>query len=389
MSKRDQRSPNSVRAAPTAKHAHPLPTEWLALAALVALSLALFSNTLDNKLVYDDLEAITKNEAAHGLRNTVRIFTTPSWWSSHETIVTHWRPLTTWTYAVNYSAHGLEPAGYHVVNNVLHGVASWLLFLVLTSSGLMTLPALFVAVLFVLHPAHVEAVAWVNCRADLLAGLFMLASLLAHIRGRAALSVIAFALAGMAKETGFMTPFVLLAWDGLIGRQMDDDEGNQARGKARLGEYLAHASLLIAFLLIRSHFVGGAAEATVSKMASPLAGGADFPTRLLTGCYVIARYVWLLLWPAELSVDYGPDAITRVVSFADARGLLGLSVVTGFIAATIASARRFPHVSFALALAMIVIAPAANIVFPVGTIMAERLLYLPALAVCVPLGLWL
>jgi hypothetical protein len=97
---------------------------WWPLIGLVLFSLAINWNTLQNDLVYDDHEAITNNEAAHGLDNTGLIFTTPSWWSSSVTYVRHYRPATTWTYALNYSLHGLEPLGYHLLNNILHGLGT-------------------------------------------------------------------------------------------------------------------------------------------------------------------------------------------------------------------------------------------------------------------------
>jgi hypothetical protein len=365
---------------------------------LLAFSLILNLNTVHNDFVYDDHEAITNNEAAHGLANTKLIFTTPSWWSASVTYVRHYRPVTTWTYALNYSLHGLEPLGYHLFNNILHGLVSGLVYLVLVVSGVALAPSLMAAALFLVHPVHVEAVAWVNCRADILAGGCMLLSLFFHImaqeaeRKRAVLvvgSFVAFILAGLSKETGFMTPFVLLAWDVVVRDRVDV---RKTWGRLRTSdwkEYLPHIIILGVFIWSRAEFVGGAAEATVSKMASPL-GEAGFFQRLFTGSYVIARYIWLLLFPVRLSVDYSPKEISLVNSFFDLRALLGLGILMAYGATVLLTLRRSRHVSFLLLVAAIILAPGANILFPVGTIMAERLLYLPALAVCVPLamGLW-
>ncbi len=401
-----QTQPRSVKAAGESASSHPKsappqvsPATFLSLLALLVLSLVINANNVPNELVYDDYDAIVNNEAAHGLGNTRLIFSTPSWWSASVTYVRHYRPLTTWTYALNYSLHGLKPDGYHLANNVLHGLVAWLVYLVLASSGVEIGAAFIAAVLFLTHPIHVEAVAWANCRADILAGGFILLALLCHIHAIAATGkrrtallaggLVSAVLAGLAKETGFMAPFVVLAWDFLLR-----DNASLRRAWTRLRsdagmEYGLYLLVLVGLVWSRAHLVGGATEATVSKMASPL-GGAGFVDRLLTGSYVMARYVGLLLWPAKLSVDYSPDQITRVSSLADPRAWLGLGVLVACGVGIVVTARRSPIVCFALVTALVVFAPASNIPFAIGTIMAERLMYLPALALCVPLalGLW-
>lgn len=357
------------------------------LVVLVGLSLVVFANNLPNRFVYDDDPAIVQNEAAHGVGQLVRIFTTPSFWPPAEA-AHHYRPVTTFSFAVNYSLGTLDPAGYHYTNNLLHGLAAWVVYLVLVEAGLTTAAALLAAVLFVVHPVHVEAVSWVNGRTELLAGLFLMLAMLGHARGARGwwpgrlLAVLAFVLAAMSKETGFVYPGLALAWDALI----------TARGRWReflatlregWWEYLLCAGVLAAFAWHRTTFVGSATATIVTPMASPL-GGASFLPRLYTGAWVIARYLGLLIWPAELSVDYSPQAITRINSLLDPQALMGLAALVGYLVATVVAARRRPALGFVLVAAAIILAPAANILFPIGTIMAERLLYLPALAVLAP-----
>ncbi len=369
---------------------------WGAVLGFLILSMLLNINNIHNELVYDDHEAITNNENAHGVGNTGRIFTTPSWWSSSVTYVSHYRPMTTWSYAINYSLHGLAPEGYHLVNNALHGFVSALVFIVLTSSGIANPPALIAAIFFLAHPVHVEAVNWANCRADILAGGFILLSLLFHIKslqthGRrrnlyVAAGLLGFVLAGLSKETGFMTPFVVVIWDLVV---FDSMKRESIRRRFRGGawkEYGLYLLVLAIFVWSRTELVGGATEATVSKMASPL-GDAGFTQRFYTGSYVIVRYAWLLLWPAHLSVDYSPDEITMIRSLADPKTIAGLVFVLVYLVMMILSGKRSKVVGFSMAMAMIVFAPGANILFPVGTIMAERLMYLPVLAFCVPLSI--
>jgi Flp pilus assembly protein TadD len=370
------------------------PRSWIAVAGLCLIALALYAPNLSNDLVYDDHETVTNNEAAHGLENTVRIFTTPSWWSSQASYVRHYRPITTWSYALNYSLHGLRPEGYHLLNNLLHGLAGGTLFLVLAASGMGAVASGIAAVLFLAHPIHTEAVNWVNCRADILAGVFILGSLFFHVRSIAAtgirrvwligLELVSFLLAGLSKETGFMTPFVVLAWDLTVREGVSWKRTVRYLRADAWREYLCLCLVLVGLLSSRALLVGGTTEATVTEMASPL-GDATFPERLLTGSYVIWRYTMILAWPGTLSVDYSPNEIAAVTSLSDVRAMVGLGTVAAYLTLLVAVRRR-PVVCFSLAASAVVFAPGANIVFPVGTIMAERLMYLPVAAVTVPLA---
>ncbi len=365
------------------------------LAGFCILSLSLYSNNIGNRLVYDDHEVITNNEAVHGLRNTARIFTTASWWSSRASYVRHYRPLTTWSYALDYSVHGLDPRGYHLLNNLLHGVVCGILFLLLVGSGLPIPGATLSTLLFLTHPVHAEAVNWVNARADLLAGCFILLSVLFHAQAATAQgrrrvllvtgALVSFLLAGLSKESGFMAPFVVIAWDVIILSSASGGRWLRHVRSTAWPEYLAYAVLLLAFVVSRGWFVGGATEATVSPMASPLSD-AGLLQRFLTGTYVMARYAGLLLWPGGLSVDYSPAEITAVSSVTDGRALLGVAVVAACVVVAAFSRRHWPVSCFAMTAAAIVFTPVANVLFPVGTIMAERLMYLPLAALCVPLG---
>lgn len=368
-----------------------LPRCWI---ALLLLGLGVFANNLPNAFVYDDNPAVVENAAAQDLSQTVTIFTTASWWPANAD-ARHYRPLTTFTFALNGSLTGHEPGGYHLLSNLLHGLAAIALLAVLLRCGVGRPAACLSSAVFVVHPLHVEAVSWVNGRADVLAGLCLLLSLLAHIRGRQERSprwrtaaVMAFLAAGMAKETGYVTPFVLLAWDLLLGHDAPWLQRLKLACRDGWPEYLGHLLVLLFFAWARIELVGGATATTVTPMASPLVG-ATFGERLLTGSYVLARYLGLTLWPGPLSVDYSPDQITRLSSVADPRSLLGLTVLAGWAIATVWTARRAPRTAFWLVTAAVVMAPAANILFPIGTIQADRLMYLPLLAIVVPLGeLW-
>ncbi len=355
---------------------------------LVLLSLLVYANAIPNRLVYDDYPSIINNDLAHGVSHAKAIFSGPSWWPP-SMAAKHFRPLTTLTFAANYSLHGLNPVGYHLVNNILHGLVAWLLYLVLLVSGLSGWAALAAAVLFVTHPLHTEAVYWGVGRAEMMAVGFLLATLYCHARARSGGvpwrvgAVICFVLGALSKETGYLAPVVLLVWDLLVGGIVERPRRGFTR--AAVAEYAVYGLLLAGFAWHRSVVVGGATATLVTPMNSPLIG-ATGRERLLTGGYVISRYLGLLVWPATLSVDYSPNQITRVTQWADPRATAAVAALGFYALTTALLCWRHRVLGFVFVMVAIVFAPGSNLPFPVGTTMAERLMYLPCAVICVPLG---
>lgn len=136
------------------------------------------------------------------------------------TSVGHWHPLTWLSLMLDHCLFGLNPSGYHLVNLLLHVINTLLLFLVLYRMTKEIWPCAFVACLFAVHPLHVESVAWVTERKDVLSALFWMLSLGAYsyyVENRAwrryALVLLFFALGLLAKPMLVTLPFVLLLLD--------------------------------------------------------------------------------------------------------------------------------------------------------------------------------
>jgi tetratricopeptide (TPR) repeat protein len=132
----------------------------------------------------------------------------------------HWHPLTWLSLMLDYSLFGLNPMGYHLVNLLLHILYTVFLFLILRRMTRATWPSAFVAVLFAIHPLHVESVAWVTERKDVLSTFFWMLTLGAYNYyvqrrelKRYALVILFFALGLMSKPMLVTLPFVLLLLD--------------------------------------------------------------------------------------------------------------------------------------------------------------------------------
>jgi tetratricopeptide (TPR) repeat protein len=253
------------------------------------------------------------------------------------------------------------------------------------------IPALVLAALWGVHPVLTESVTNIVGRADLLGAFGVLAALHAHRKAldaaglRKAIWVGAIAVAvtlGMfSKESTIVVVAVLAIYDLTFGRT--------ASWKARMPSYLAVILPCLIFLYVRAPVLGGVATSAFPFGDNPLMG-ADFWTARLTAVKVIGRYLMLLVWPAQLSFDYSFNEIPLFgtgTGWENAKAILSLLVCLGALAAAIYCWRRSRAVFFAIAFFFATLSPTSNLIIRIGSIMAERFLYLPSLGFAV-LAVW-
>jgi len=183
---------------------------------LVLATLALYNPvTRAPFLNYDDSDYVTDNpQVRAGLRwNTVV-------WAFHTSEASNWHPITWLSHALDCQVFGLNPAGPHSINVLLHAANAVLLFLILESATGMAWRSLMVAALFALHPINVESVAWIAERKNVLSMFFFLLALAAYGwytrrpgMGRYLAVTLAFALGLMTKPQVITFPFALLLLD--------------------------------------------------------------------------------------------------------------------------------------------------------------------------------
>lgn len=188
---------------------------WITFFLLMAI-FAVYWQTVGHEFIsYDDTEYITENPA---ILQGLTISST--YWAFTTFHASNWHPLTWLSHLLDVELFGLNPAGHHLINIILHSVNSILLFLLLNRySGFLWRSAV-VAALFALHPLHVESVAWVAERKDLLSTLFWLLTLYLYAgyagkpgRARYFLLLATYALGLMAKPMLVTLPLVMLLLD--------------------------------------------------------------------------------------------------------------------------------------------------------------------------------
>jgi protein O-mannosyl-transferase len=213
-----------------------------------------------------------------------------------------WHPLTLLSYMLDWQLFGSNPAGYHLTNLIFHIANTLLLFLVLKRMTDAVWPSAFAAALFALHPLHVESVAWVSERKDVLSTFFWLLAMWAYLRyvkqpgiSRYLLILLVFALGLMAKPMLITLPFVFLLLDywplGRIGRF-------QWRIVYRLilekipFVALSVISSVIAYLAQQS----GGAVTQLAKLGLKI--------RIYNALISYVTYIEKMIWPSRLTVFY-------------------------------------------------------------------------------------
>ena len=321
-------------------------------------AVALYLPTVRYGFVQDDRAIIASNPAAHSVGAALRAFKDPYW--PRQTGAGLYRPVTVLSYAVDWTISGGRPGCMHVMNALWHGLATVLL-VILLARWLPPLGAAAAGFVFAWHPVHVEAVASVVGRAELLTAVGILASVLAARRGKWALAVLCATLAMFSKEHGVIAGVVIL-----LDHWLQPSE--ERRYPPAL--WVALAAVTLGFL-VAWFSIGWVGE----NDAAAVFYGTGVAERLAIALPAALRAATLLVWPASLSSDYSPQVIPARTAVSLA-AFLGLCVVIVIPALGLWSRRRAPAIAFAASLALLSYLPASNLFFAAGIALAERNLYL-------------
>ncbi|OQR69138.1 transmembrane and TPR repeat-containing protein [Tropilaelaps mercedesae] len=395
---------NSPRSSPLRRPQHRTLQRWHML-LVAGISCAVYLNALSCGFVFDDVSAIRDNKDLRAETPLYRLFLNDFWGTPMHKEHSHksYRPLTVFTFRLNYALHGLQPLGYHLTNVLLHAGVSCLLMLVVVEF-VSPWNAFVTGVLFAVHPIHTEAVTGVVGRAEALCAIFFLASFIAYKesqkrRPMLVATVILIYLATLCKEQGITAIGVLESYELLIFRRLRPQtllstltsamrsisSGVPSWLKISLTRCGCLALAGAAFMYLRIK-VMGAQLPVFTKFDNP-AAAASFPTRQLTYNYLLPVNVWLLLNPYHLCCDWTMGSVPLVESLLDHRNLFTLAVYAVAIAVAYSAClhttwEQYRAIVFATTLVVFPFLPASNLLFPVGFVVAERVLYLPSMGFC-------
>jgi tetratricopeptide (TPR) repeat protein len=365
---------------------------WRLLAIWGILFIA-YSNSFQAGLVFDNSSVIGQDPRIREAtpQNIESILTGGYRYSTNSAGL--YRPLTTFSFLLNYAVfgNGSRPSGYHWANLVVHGVNVALAYALSIAVFGETAPAWALAAIWGLHPLLTESVTNIVGRADLLAAFGVLAGLLCYVRaasaaGRRRLAWLAGIAAAQAvglfsKESAVVLPGIMLVYD------LTWFDRTTWRGRAPA--YGALALPFAAFFYLRGQLH---LHMLVSFADNPLVN-AGFWTARLTAVKVIGNFLWLFLWPARLSADYSFNALPlfgwRASNWEDAQAIVAIAACLGaallVLILAVRGRRTGKPMLFFLAFFFIAVSPTSNLIVIIGSIMAERFLYLPSvgLAGCV------
>ena len=353
--------------------------------ALLLLAVVPYLNALTAGFTFDDGVVVRDDPRLASPERAGELLTSGHFGAPLAT-AKNYRPVALLTFALQRWTTGKDPLPFHAVNVALHAATTLLLAAWLLSLGMPRGPSLAASALFAALPVHAEAVTGVVGRFELLVALFVFASALLFRRATDgprlapfpyAAAILAFLAALLSKEHAVVLPGVV-ALGELLRRDAVEPLAARLRRKA-----LPFAGLFVplaAFAAFRILFVGSGlvgGKGSFFDLDNPLAP-LPGPLRAANALVLLLRYVAQAFVPLGLSADHSAHALDLVSSLSDPRALAGLAGVALLAGAGLAAARRNPLVALGTGLFLGAFLPTSNLLFPIGTIYADRLAYLPS-----------
>jgi len=339
-------------------------------AVLGLLIWIVFGQTLHHEFTnYDDIDYVTKNaQVGRGL--TLEGIG----WAFTHLHAANWHPLTWISHMLDAQLYGMNAGGHHLTNLLLHTATAILLFLLVRQMTGALWRSAFVAALFAIHPLHVESVAWVAERKDVLSGLFFILTLMAYVRyigapdrRRYALTLLFFVLGLMSKPMLVSVPLILLLLDYWPLERLPSLSLTTAEERKTAARLLWEK---LPFMIP----VAAACVVTVLAQRETIvpATRIDFGSRLANAAVAYLDYIRQMIWPKDLAVFYPWDAARL--------GIWHVSLAVGFlvgmtVAAIMLRGRRYFATGWLWYLIMLV--PVIGILQVGYQARADRYTYLP------------
>jgi hypothetical protein len=354
---------------------------------LVVLAAVLASITgLRNGFALDDVEVIVKNPLLHTLSSPWGLFHTTYW--RPEMGATLYRPLTMVTFAVQWVIGGGSPLPFHITSIALYACLSAAVY---RFAKLLVTPvaALAAALIFAVHPAHVEAVANVVGQSELWVALILVDLVTSYvaIRRKGALKLrhvigiaVGYVVACCFKEHAIVLPALLLGAELLL---VGDEKTFMSRIRQMTPLVVAMAVAAFGFLLARYSVLGNELDAPALILRQQ-----TFGTRFFTMLSVVIEWIRLFVWPMNLSADYSYPRIRTHTGF-EAEMLPAVAVILGVAWIAWAVRKRAPVAAFGIFWIAVSMLLPSNLIIVTGFILAERTLMLASVGfvLCIAVGL--
>ena len=361
----------------------------LETAALALVAVLPFLNGLPADFTYDDKLIIRDNERIAEPDTVDEIFTTQYFGGSLQS-AQNYRPFLLLTYAVQRWIHGNEAPLFRAVNIALHAGVTVVLAAWLLAVGFPRGPTLAAAALFAVVTIHVEAVTSLVGRAELLAALLTLGAALLWSRATGGGSLRPAPYAGclglflaavFVKESAVILPGLVALGEVFRGGRVRSPRESWAATSTgvRVGfaGFLVPLGVLFAvrWVVLKGFLISR--EAGIWDLENPLVS-LSVPLRIANALTLVVRYAAKTFVPVGLSADHSAHALPIAARFGDVRAWVGIAVLAAILVLAWALGKSRPIVPFGVLFFLGALFPASNVPFVIGTIWAERLMYLPS-----------
>jgi tetratricopeptide (TPR) repeat protein len=298
------------------------------------------------------------------------------WWALTTAHSPYWHPLTWLSHMLDVTIWGPAPGPAHVVNLLIHALNSCLVYVVLRAATRTVWPSLVVAAVFAVHPLHVESVAWIAERKDVLSSCFALLTMLVYVRFARTRTwasylgvLLFFALALMSKPMAVTLPALLLLADiwPLKRVHWTDTRTQWARVAAEKLPLFALGLLTTALTVLVQSEIG--AMASLESL--------PWTTRLTNALVGYVWYLRLIIWPSGLAAFHPLTAWSASIVFASVIVLVAATALTFRMRAS------RPHLLFGWFFFLIGLLPVIGLLQAGEQAVAERFVYLPLFGIIV------
>lgn len=344
-----------------------------------------YANTFQNKMFWDDNDFILNNAYIKDWGYFPKYFT-ENVIAGAGFLSNYWRPALLFVFSLEWHLWESWETGYHLVNASFHIANAILLFAILFYIFRKHVPAIFTALIFLLHPVQTEAVAYVNSLGDSLSVFFIFLGIIFYLKFRASqktplyshfyfLTLLMYILALMSKETAIIMPALVFIADFFFQNQ---------NGEFSLKEKIKEGwrtiwpllTLAVIYILLRAtdlNFIN-----TFNLYNEKNVFASNFHIRLFTFFRVLTNYFGLLFWPFELHMERG---VELAASFFSSSVILGGFIFLGLLALALKYFKKLPVLSFGILWFFIGLVPTSNILIPINGILYEHWLYLPMIGI--------
>ncbi|MFA5355879.1 MAG: tetratricopeptide repeat protein [Candidatus Omnitrophota bacterium] len=336
------------------------------VALIALLGFLVYFNSLSGKFIWDDYCYVKNNSHITSFSYLPGLFTedigagsgVPSFF---------YRPFQMVTYMIDYALWGLNEFGYHLINLILHIIVSLCIYWMVTALFEQRVVAFLTSLLFIAHPAHVEAIASISGRAEPLVALFMLVMVILYSKQLSsgsrklyALTLLSFVCALLSKENALIAPLLILLYHFTFTK------------KIKPGLFLSILAVSLSYIIIR---ISVLSRLLTESLLPYTPDARTFFSRIPGFFSALVFYLRILVLPFDLRVDYG----SRLFRFSDPAVIIGMAITVFLTVYAFKRRRKDKLLFFSVIWFYITLLPSANIYKINESFMKEHWLYIPSI----------